>query len=187
LKVPFLEISANLLNAVSIILATRNSVQTWWTGIVGCALFCVLFLNNQLYADSLLQLFFIGTSVRGWYLWAERGDSPPLPVTHAQPSILLGTTALGLVVAAGYGYILHQLTDAFAPFADSLVLVFSIVAQLLLVQRRYESWWFWLVVNAVSVGLLASRGLWITMALYVAFLVNAAVALFKWRRLLKHS
>jgi hypothetical protein len=33
-----LEISANAVNALSILLAGRNSVHTWWTGIIGCAL-----------------------------------------------------------------------------------------------------------------------------------------------------
>ena len=35
----YAEIAANAFNAVSILLAARNSLHTWWTGIVGCALF----------------------------------------------------------------------------------------------------------------------------------------------------
>ncbi|MES2570562.1 MAG: nicotinamide riboside transporter PnuC, partial [Verrucomicrobiota bacterium] len=34
-----MEIAANFFNAVSILLAGRNSVHTWWTGIIGCLLF----------------------------------------------------------------------------------------------------------------------------------------------------
>jgi hypothetical protein len=33
-----LEILANLMVTLSIVLAGRNSIHTWWTGIVGCAL-----------------------------------------------------------------------------------------------------------------------------------------------------
>lgn len=35
------ELAANAFNAVSIVLAGRNSVHTWWTGIVCCVLFCL--------------------------------------------------------------------------------------------------------------------------------------------------
>jgi nicotinamide mononucleotide transporter len=87
------------------------------------------------------------------------------------------------VIAAGYGYALWRFTDAFAPFIDSLILALSVSAQFLLMYRKYESWWFWLVVNTLSVALFSFRGLWITAALYTAFWINAAVALVRWRRL----
>jgi len=32
-----LEIAANPVNALSIFLAARNSMQTWWVGVIGCA------------------------------------------------------------------------------------------------------------------------------------------------------
>jgi nicotinamide mononucleotide transporter len=44
-----LEISANAVNALSILLAARNSVHTWWTGILGCALFGAVFFLSRLY------------------------------------------------------------------------------------------------------------------------------------------
>ena len=45
-----LEWSANGFNALSIGLAARNSVHTWWVGIVGCTLFAILFYDTRLYA-----------------------------------------------------------------------------------------------------------------------------------------
>jgi nicotinamide mononucleotide transporter len=47
--------------------------------------------------------------------------------------------------------------------------------------RRVESWWCWLLVNTIAVPLYASRGLYLTAGLYVAFWVNAVVALRKWK------
>lgn len=67
--------------------------------------------------------------------------------------------------------------------AVSVVLMLSVIAQLLLLRRRAESWWFWIAVNLVAVPLFASRGLYITGALYVAHLANAALALRHWRHL----
>jgi nicotinamide mononucleotide transporter len=42
---------------LAIFLAGRNSVHTWWTGIVGCGLFALLSFQSNLYADVLLQAF----------------------------------------------------------------------------------------------------------------------------------
>ena len=60
---PWLELSANLVNLLSIAPATRNSVHTWWTGLIGCALFGWLFFTAQLYADVTLQIFFVITGL----------------------------------------------------------------------------------------------------------------------------
>ena len=65
------------------------------------------------------------------------------------------------------------------------MLAFSVLAQLLLMRRRYEAWWFWLVVNTISVPLYLSRGLALTALLFAAFSVNAAVALVRWRPLVE--
>ena len=65
-----------------------------------------------------------------------------------------------------------------------MVLAFSVLAQLLLMRRHYESWWCWLVVNTIAVPLFLSRNLTVTALLYAAFWVNAVVALVRWRRLL---
>lgn len=50
-----LEIAANVTVAASILLAGRNSVHTWWTGIIGCTLFGLVFYEARLYADVVLQ------------------------------------------------------------------------------------------------------------------------------------
>jgi len=76
-----LELAANLLAGASILLAGRNSVHTWWTGIVGCGLFAFVFLHSRLYADTVLQAFFVITSVVGWWQWLHGSHGEALPVT----------------------------------------------------------------------------------------------------------
>jgi nicotinamide mononucleotide transporter len=159
-------------------------VHTWWTGILGCALFALVFYDARLYADALLQVFFVVTSAYGWRLWVGGRSDPGLPVTRAPVAALSGGLAIAVLVSVAYGYLLKTFTNAYAPFVDSLILAFSVLAQLLLMQRRYETWWFWTLVNTLSVVLFGFRGLWITAALYSAYWVNAVAASIAWRRLL---
>ncbi|MEI6208889.1 MAG: nicotinamide riboside transporter PnuC [Desulfuromonadales bacterium] len=177
-----LEIVANLVNAVSIILAGRNSVHTWWTGIIGGVLFGVMFYEVRLYADVTLQLFFIITSVSGWWCWLYGRQGSELPVRGSRPLSVAFLFLAGLLVALAYGWLLHRFTNAYAPYIDSLVLAFSVLGQFLLMGRRIETWWCWLVVNSISVPLYCSRGLYLTALLYLVFWINAAVSLSVWRR-----
>ena len=175
-----LEIAANVLMTASIILAGRNNIHSWWIGMLGCVLFAVLFFQVNLYADVMLQLFFIVTCVIGWLQWRRGAGGKPLPITR------MGWRSLAWVVPAGiasvliYGMLLHRLTNAYAPFIDSAVLVFSIIAQFLLMSRRIETWAFWLLVNTVAVPLYYSRGLHLTAVLYAAYWVNALISWYWW-------
>lgn len=178
-----LEIAANAFATAAILLAGRNSIHTWWTGIVGCALFAVVFFQANLYADVVLQVFFVLSSVAGWRLWLRGDHGHALVVRPAELRSLAWIVPLGLACAAGYGALLHFWTDAYAPFADSMVLVFSVIAQLLLMGRRIENWPFWLLVNSIAVPLYASRGLYLTAFLYAVYWVNAIVAWLRWRKL----
>jgi nicotinamide mononucleotide transporter len=180
------EVAANAFNVASVLLAGRNSVHTWWTGIVASALFGVVFYSARLYADVALQSFFLAAAAAGWWAWLRGGaGGRELPVrrgTVRDAACLIGA---GVVAAAACGWVLRRFSDAYAPFFDSLVLAFSVLGQVLLVRRRYEAWWCWLLVNTIAVPLYAARGLYLTAGLYLAFWVNAAFALAYWRRLLR--
>ncbi|HWM88206.1 MAG TPA: nicotinamide riboside transporter PnuC [Kofleriaceae bacterium] len=178
-----LELAANALGALSILLAGRNSAHTWWTGILGCALFGLVFFEVRLYADATLQGFFIATSAAGWWAWLRGASGAELPVRATPPRLLAAMAAAAVLVALAYGWVLHRFTDAWQPFVDSLVLTGSVLAQLLLMARRVETWPCWLLVNTLSVPLFWSRGLHLTAALYACYWVNALVSMVHWRRL----
>ena len=127
-----LEIAANLTVAASILLAGRNSVHTWWTGIIGCSLFGLVFYEARLYADVVLQGVFVLTSVIGWWQWLRGDHGHALPITRVQLRTLGWMLPAAVLASIGYGLLLHTWTDAYAPFLDSAVLVLSVVAQLLI-------------------------------------------------------
>ncbi|QIL89538.1 nicotinamide riboside transporter PnuC [Microbulbifer harenosus] len=176
-----LEIAASVTTSISILLAGRNSVHTWWTGIIGCVLFGMLFYQAKLYADVVLQLFFIGTSIFGWWQWlyGEGGQEKSIRRAGFKRVAVLAPT--GVVVATAYGILLHTFTDAYGPFLDSGILVFSVIGQCLLMQRQLECWLFWLLVNTIAVPLYASRELYLTAFLYSAYWINAILAYYYWR------
>ena len=179
------EIAANGFNTASILLAGRNSAHTWWTGIVGCWLFAFVFFHARLYADLTLQTFFIITCVLGWWNWLHGRHGSELPIRRTNVAFFLGLTVAGILVAAGYGWLLHRFTNAYAPFLDSLILAFSVLGQFLLMGRRLENWWCWLLVNSIAVPLYAVRGLRLTALLYAVFWINAIVSLRRWMQLIK--
>ena len=134
----YLEYGANGFYLLAVFLAARNSIHTWWLGVIGCALFAVLFYQVKLYAEVVLMLFFIGTNFIGWYQWGR--SSGVKAVTSAPLVRLLVYAALALLVTLLYGFVLHRFTDAYAPLVDSLVLTFSVLALNIISRTRGPLW-----------------------------------------------
>jgi nicotinamide mononucleotide transporter len=177
-----LELAANAVITVSILLAARNSVHTWWTGIVGCVLFALVFHGAKLYAEVGLQGFFIATSAWGWWQWSRVGARPALPIKRAGMPRVSVAVVVALLTTLAYAGLLWHYTDAAAPLADSAVTAFSVLAQLLLMQRRLETWPCWLLVNTIAVPLYLSRGLHVTAVLYAVYWCNAWYGWWRWQR-----
>lgn len=175
-----LEISANVMVAVAIFLAGRNSVHTWWVGIIGCVLFGFLFFGAKLYADVTLQGFFVITGLIGWYQWTGGRTKKELPITRTKASTLTLAVLVGAVVGVAYAALLYNFTDAYSPGWDTALLVGSVIGQILLMNRKIENWGFWLIVNTIAVPLFISRGLYLTSVLYAAYWLHAIYAYRKW-------
>lgn len=183
-----LELTANIFNLASVFLANRNKVHTWWVGIIGTALFAVVFYQVKLYADVTLQIFFIATSIYGWRNWVSGGvNKTELPITRITLTALTCCFLASIVVVASYGFLLFRMTDASYPYIDSMVLIFSVVAQLLLMARKLETWIFWILVDIIAVPLFASKELYLTAIVYFGFLVNAVFGLINWARLYRST
>lgn len=79
------------------------------------------------------------------------------------------------------GVLLGRWTDSDVPFLDAFPTAGSALGQWMLARKYLENWWVWIVVNAMSVGLFAWKGLWLTVVLYAVLGVMAVFGLRRWR------
>jgi nicotinamide mononucleotide transporter len=179
-----LEWACNLTSLACIILAARNQVLTWPFGIVSCVLFTVLFVDAKLYAEAVLQGFFIATSLWGWWHWSAQQGKPAAPIRSIALPAAAGWLLLAMLGGGLYAWGLQHYTDAASPWVDSQILTLSMLAQWWLMQRNIRCWWLWLAVNTLSVPLYASRELYVSAAFYALYWVLALVAFATWRKAL---
>ena len=72
-------------------------------------------------------------------------------------------------------------TDSDVPWWDALPTALSLIGQALLGRKLLENWLVWLLVNVVSVGLFAHKGLWLTCLLYLIFVAMSVLGWRAWR------
>lgn len=171
-QVTLLELTAVIASATGVWLGTTGKRIMWpWYGVSG-VLYGWLFFNYELYASASLQLVFITAAIWGWFGWGPQGASSRNLSWTLRASVLSVGTVIWLLITP----FLVSLGAA-AALPDAFGLVFSVIAQILMVLQFRENWVVWFVVNVVYVALFWSQDLKFTSLLYVVF---AAIALRGW-------
>lgn len=178
-----LEIIAVALGLANIGLLVRRSIWNYPFGMAMVALYFVIFREARLYGEAALQVFFFVVQGWGWWLWARAGGLAE-SITVAWMGWRARLVALALVALSslGIGWGMATYTLAALPYADAAIAGASVVAQVLLGLRRVENWLLWIAVDVLAIGVYVERGLYLTAALYLAFLGLASAGLVAWAR-----
>ena len=174
-EVSYLEFIASVTSFIGVGLGITGKRITWPWWAISSFLYGLFFLQFNLYASALLQLVFIAAAVAGWFGWQKTG-ARPAPLSNQMRFNIV----IAVIVAAHEFAPLLAHFGAVAAYPDTLLLMGSIAAQLLMVYEKYDNWTLWFVVDAGYVALYASQHLLFTTVLYIAFTVMAALGWSTW-------
>ena len=185
--VTWLEIVAFVLSVWMVVCNMRVDPLAWPLAIVASLLYGLLFAASKLYGEAGLQIFFAVIAAWGWWQWrfGTQDGGAPLVVRHPAWPAGLKLAALTLAAWPLLGLLLDHATDSDVPYFDAFPTAFSVAGQWLLGRKYVENWPTWVLVNVVSIGLFAVKGLWLTVALYALFAVMALAGWRAWARLAK--
>jgi nicotinamide mononucleotide transporter len=178
-----LEIAGNAFTLLSVWFARGNSIHTWWAGLVGVTLYGIMFFGARLYADTVLQAFFVATSITGWWQWRHGGtDGGDLAISMLSTAARIAVASAVVSGTGIAGFVFRTFTDAALPYADSFILSGSVIAQLLMMRRKLEHWSVWICVDAMAIGVYSIKELYLTAGVYALLLAMCVQGLGVWRR-----
>ena len=174
-EVSILEFIAALTSFVGVWLGTTGKRITWPWWALSSALYGVFFYQVDLFASAVLQIVFIIAAVYGWKDWAPTGAVPGNMSNRNRQYIAIGT----VISVAMLSPVLANIGAA-ATWSDAFLLVASLIAQILMVYEKIESWVLWFIVDAVGTIQYAVLGYWFTAILYLAFTLIAVIGWKRW-------
>ena len=170
----WLEALAVVLAVAYLVLAIRQHIACWFCAMGSTAIYIWLFHDVALFMESALNAFYLAMAFYGFHHWRRggaRGDRAPvttLPLAwHAA-----GIAAVLLLVVVGQAL----------PDLDSLTTWGAVWATWLTARKVLENWWYWLVIDVISIYLYVSRGLPLTALLFAAYVVMIPIGFVSWRR-----
>lgn len=192
----YLEFFGTVAGAVAIWLSAKAIVWSWPIGIVNVVLFFFLFYQVQLYPDMFLQVFFFVTNLMGWWRWThpkkfEEDRKHELKVSFLDRKQFWVILFAGVAGTFLFGTLARNIHDIFPgifplpsafPYLDSFVTVMSIITTFLMINKKIESWIFWILIDVIATYMYFVKEIKFVALEYLIFCFVAAFGLWNWTR-----
>ncbi|MEM9624436.1 MAG: nicotinamide riboside transporter PnuC [Pseudomonadota bacterium] len=187
----WLEILGLVSGLLCVWLLIRENILTFPLGLIYSVITVVVVARAGLYADVLLNLYYVLMNAYGWYFWtyggAKRRSNEVLAVTRIPGNQTLWLAGLLLLGTFTMGWYFAAHTDAALPYPDSFTTVASFIAMWMSARKYLESWILWFVIDVIQVGLYLVKGIHEYALLYLVYLGMAVAGWFSWRRHLTYA
>lgn len=178
----WMEDTGAITSIVGIWLITRRNILCWPVVLIAEVLYMIILFRVQLYSGSLLQIFFMGFTVYGWWYWSRgmREEGEVRLVRLPMSSMLTGLAA-GAAGSVLMGFLMERI-GASLPHLDATLMSYSMVATWWQARKHTVNWLLWIVVDLIYIGEYLYKGLRPTAALYAVLACLAVLGLRDWRR-----
>lgn len=181
--VNYLELFAFIFGILGVWLTARQNIWCWPIGLANVILSVFVFFSARLFADVLLQIFYLVITVYGWYNWLHGGvQKKQLKIRRIKQIetiiiLIIGSAGVYLV-----GWLFSTYTNASLPYWDSVVAVWGVIATWAMARKVIEHWVIWIINDLVCTGIYAYKQLYLFTALYFIFTILAIYGLIEWKK-----
>jgi nicotinamide mononucleotide transporter len=187
-----LEAIAVVFGMASVLLANRNHVALYPTGIISTVIYlCIMSKPSVgLYAEAMLNLYYLVMSIYGWILWNKHHESKrPAAITHNNKKDWWITGAIVVIGWMVLYTVLSQFTDSDVPVWDAVVSATAWAGMWLLAKHKVENWILLNISNLIAIPLQIHKGIPFTAILTIFLFIVAVSGYFRWRKMyqLQHS
>lgn len=176
-----LSLISGVFGIYSVLLCSNRKVGFYLFGFVQLITYIILCVKQRLYGEIAENIFYFVTMIYGLYHWIKHYDYNEAVVETRSLNIeqkVLVFTATLLGVFCFSNILLH--TNDTQPFMDAVTTVPAFVAQILMITRYRDSWFYWLVIDIGSIVMWAIAGDWCMVAQFVFWTANCIYGLKKW-------
>lgn len=177
-----LEWTAVTFGVAEVLLARKNKIWLYPTGIISILCSTFLFFQSKLYAETLLQGYYLSMSIYGWINWKSRAASGAARITHSNVQERWVTCSIAGLGWVGLYFVLRYFTDSDVPFLDAFVTSTAWAGMWLLAKRKLENWIWLNLSNLVAIPLLLYKGLFMFSLLTLFLFIIAILGYLDWKK-----
>lgn len=182
------EIAAALMGVAYILLAAKESQWCWLFAFLSTLVYTALFWEGQLPMQALLNFYYMGMAIYGFWLWQKHGtQTQALTISRWRWVKHLTFMSVGIVISALVSLYLQKTGQSQSPILDAYTTVFSVMNTWLIAKKVLENWLYWVVIDAAATVLYFQTGYYATMLLFVLNTILAIVGYISWVKLYRQQ
>ena len=171
-----------------LILAAKEDVRCWYAALISSILYFYIMLQAGLLMEGGLQIFYVFMAVYGWMQWKDTNNkTSSLKISSWNKTTHLIIISFVITLSLFSGIFLEKFTNAALPFLDALTTWGAIASTYMVAKKVIENWFYWFVIDSISIYLFISRELFLTAFLFLIYLVIIIYGYRSWKKLLKNS
>lgn len=181
----WLEFTGLVSGLLCVWLLIRENIWNFPIGLVYSVVSIVVFARERLYADVMLNGYYVLMNAYGWYFWRygkHSAATEAVAVTYAPRTVRVALVVVVAIATGGLGWFLDNRTDAALPYWDTAILTLSFGAMWMTARKYIDNWVVWLVVDVIATGVYLYKGIELYAVLYAIYLVMAVMGWQAWRR-----
>jgi nicotinamide mononucleotide transporter len=175
------------LGVTEVLLARVNNILLYPAGILGTTLSIYLLMDVHLYAESVLNGYYVVMSIYGWAYWIKKRNEPPVKITYSTKNEWFISIAISVIGWVVFYFLIKNLpakyfTPSNVPGWDALVSSTAWAGMWLLARRKMENWIFLNISNFFAVPLLFYKKLPLFAMLTIFLFIVAIWGYFEWKK-----
>lgn len=186
-QLTLLQVLGTTFGVLQVLLARNNNINNYLFGIISILISIWVLYQSKLYADILLNLYYLGMSIYGWFYWKFGKQKDPAPISYSDITDHIKAAGLVLVTFLLMSYWLTFYTNSDVPIWDSIVSAFAWAGMWLMAKRKMENWIYLNISNIISIPLLFYKGLYIYTGLTIFLFIVGTSGYFKWRKIVRNE
>ena len=178
---PRLSLISGVFGVISVVLCSNRKVAFYLFGFVQLFTYVLLCIEQNLYGEIAENAFYFVTMLIGLSHWLDNYNEDKVSVETRKLNVAQKMwIAIGTLFGTLIMFNILLLTDDTQPFMDAITTIPAFVAQILMILRYRDSWFYWFIIDVGSIIMWGIAGDWCMVVQFIFWTANCIYGLKKW-------
>lgn len=185
----FVQSEADLLSLVSgicgifsVVLCAQRKISQFVFSFIQVITYTIIVFNAKLYGEVIENIFYFITMLFGIKIWLTDYDKTQKEISVKELSLYDSIMTMVMTIGGiGLMYYFLSLTDDSQPLLDAVSTVPAFTAQILMMLKYKENWWYWLTIDIAAIFLWYNEGNLLMLAQYLFWTFNCIYGMRRWQ------
>lgn len=185
----FFYTGASLLSLVSgitgifaVVLCAERRMSFWIFAWIQLITYLILAFQQQLWGEVGENIFYAITMIGGMFIWVKYKEENKVKSRKLSNNLFISLIIIMIFGIIGLYYYLLSTNDS-QPFIDSVTTVPAIIAQILMITAYREQWYFWLIIDTISIYMWIIANDWCMACQFIFWTINCLYGINKWNKI----